>query len=173
MSHQRIPLPLFRKILFAGDFSKSSREAFRVACSLARDGATQLVVLHVVEIVHVAEQPVVYGELGLPIPITADYPAHHAALLGRLKELYAPDHPVEASFFLREGEAAEEILYVADAEGCDLIVMGTHGRSGLDRLLAGSVAESVMRKARCPVLSVRTPTTITEESPQRISVPMG
>jgi quercetin dioxygenase-like cupin family protein len=56
-----------------------------------------------------------------------------------------------------EGNAAEEILRLAERAGCDLIVMGTHGRTGLKRLLAGSVAEEVLRKAPCPVLAVRTP----------------
>jgi len=56
-----------------------------------------------------------------------------------------------------DGDAAEEILRVAEEVRCDLIVMGTHGRSGLGRLLMGSVAEQVMRKARCPVLTVKCP----------------
>jgi nucleotide-binding universal stress UspA family protein len=123
----------------------------------------------VVQLVHLAEQPLIYGELGLPIPITTEYPTHYAALLERLKGFYVPDHPVEASYLLLEGDAADEILRTADKEGCDLIVMGTHGRSGLDRLLAGSVAESVMRRAKCPVLTVRTPTTHAETLTQQQS----
>jgi quercetin dioxygenase-like cupin family protein len=56
-----------------------------------------------------------------------------------------------------EGNAPGEILRLAQALRCDLIVMGTHGRTGLDRLLTGSVAEEVLRKAICPVLVVRMP----------------
>jgi quercetin dioxygenase-like cupin family protein len=56
-----------------------------------------------------------------------------------------------------EGNAPCEILRLAQALNCDLIVMGTHGRTGLDRLLTGSVAEEVLRKAICPVLVVRMP----------------
>jgi quercetin dioxygenase-like cupin family protein len=56
-----------------------------------------------------------------------------------------------------EGDASVAILRLAQAAGCDLIVMGTHGRTGLGRLLAGSVAEEVLRKAACPVMAVKTP----------------
>jgi len=56
-----------------------------------------------------------------------------------------------------EGDVATEILRLAQETGSDLIVMGTHGRTGLARLLMGSVAEQVVRKAPCPVLTVKTP----------------
>jgi quercetin dioxygenase-like cupin family protein len=56
-----------------------------------------------------------------------------------------------------EGDASAEILALARALGCDLIVLGTHGRTGLSRFLAGSVAEEVLREASCPVLAVKTP----------------
>jgi nucleotide-binding universal stress UspA family protein len=58
---------------------------------------------------------------------------------------------------LVEGDAATVILQVATEIKCDLIVMGTHGRTGLSRLLMGSVAEQVVRNASCPVLTVKTP----------------
>jgi len=58
---------------------------------------------------------------------------------------------------LRQGDSAEEILSLAAELGCDLIVMGTHGRSGLGRLLMGSVAELVLAEADCPVLVVKSP----------------
>jgi nucleotide-binding universal stress UspA family protein len=56
-----------------------------------------------------------------------------------------------------EGDAVHEILTFAKENPCDLIVMGTHGRTGLGRFLMGSVAEGVVRKAPCPVLTVKTP----------------
>ena len=90
--------------------------------------------------------------------------------------LDGPDlnNPVETR--LRQGDAAEEILSSAEELGCDLIVMGTHGRSGLGRLLMGSVAESVLRKARCPVLTVKSPLSTTASAsgkspPSLIMVP--
>jgi nucleotide-binding universal stress UspA family protein len=58
---------------------------------------------------------------------------------------------------LQVGDAAEEIVRLAGKANCDLIVMGTHGRSGLGRLLMGSVAEKVLRKAPCPVVTVKQP----------------
>jgi nucleotide-binding universal stress UspA family protein len=58
---------------------------------------------------------------------------------------------------LSQGEAAAEILRTADEIGADLIVMGTHGRTGLSRLLIGNVAESVLPKADCPVMVVKAP----------------
>jgi hypothetical protein len=56
-----------------------------------------------------------------------------------------------------EGEASDEVLYVARNLKCDVIVLGTHGRTGLERLLSGTVAEAVLRKAPCPVMAARTP----------------
>ena len=55
------------------------------------------------------------------------------------------------------GYPAEEILAIAEAEGCDMIVMGTHGRKGIDRILFGSVAEKVVKSSKVPVLTVRPP----------------
>ena len=61
------------------------------------------------------------------------------------------------AYLVRDGDPAATILAAAAELGCDMIVMGTHGRSGLERLLTGSVAETVMRQARCPVLVLRSP----------------
>ena len=58
---------------------------------------------------------------------------------------------------MKEGDPATEILQFAQQIKCDLIVMGTHGRTGLGRLFLGSVAEQVLRKAPCAVLTVKTP----------------
>ena len=58
---------------------------------------------------------------------------------------------------LMEGEPGEAILRTATERHCDLIVMGTHGRTGLDRIIKGSVAEHVLRRAPCPVLTVKEP----------------
>lgn len=157
MPEPRRPLPLFRVILFAGDFSEGSQAAFEVASSLARDGSTKLIVLHVLELIELNQQPLIYGELGVPLPISASYPRHIEALRARMADLYAPSHPVEVDYLVIEGEPADEVLRVAEAESADLIVMGTHGRTGLDRLLAGSVAEAVMRRSSRPVLTVRVP----------------
>jgi quercetin dioxygenase-like cupin family protein len=67
------------------------------------------------------------------------------------------DPRIRVEHRLAEGNAAEEILRLGEAMHCDLIVMGSHGRTGLGRLLTGSVAEEVLRKAACPVMVVKTP----------------
>jgi quercetin dioxygenase-like cupin family protein len=72
-----------------------------------------------------------------------------------------------------EGICTTEILYLAQALPCDLIVMGSHGRTGLSRLLAGSVAEEVLRKATCPVMVVRTPLSPTQQSDGEASAKAG
>ncbi|MFO0958058.1 MAG: universal stress protein [Isosphaeraceae bacterium] len=157
MSESRRPLPLFRTILVAEDFSEGSRAAFEVASALARDGTTRLVVLHVLELIELNQHPLHYGELGVPMPITPGDPFNMDAIRNRMAALNIPDHPVDVDYLIREGEPADEILGIAESEGAELIVMGTHGRTGLDRLLAGSVAESVMRRSSRPVLTVRVP----------------
>jgi nucleotide-binding universal stress UspA family protein len=74
----------------------------------------------------------------------------------RLERLKPASDQVRVTHRLLRGDPAGEILKLADAETADLIVLGTHGRGGLGRLLMGSVAEAVLRKAPCPVLTVKT-----------------
>jgi nucleotide-binding universal stress UspA family protein len=146
---------IFRTILVAADLSESSREAFRVACSLAREDKTRVFVLSVLEPKYVPETPVSFGEQAVHYTLVARDPSEYASMKERLREVYAPDQPLDVEYQTTEGDAAEEILRSCDEMRCDLIVMGTHGRTGLWRLLAGSVAEAVLRRARCPVLALR------------------
>jgi len=132
-------------ILHPTDFSTHSDYAFRLACSLARDHGARLIVLHVMV------QPVAYGEAGAYAAIEDQKPA----LLADLRHLQAPDGNPAIEHRLMEGDPAAEIVCVATDTACDLIVMGTHGRRGIGRLLMGSVAENVMRHAPCPVLTVK------------------
>jgi nucleotide-binding universal stress UspA family protein len=133
-------------ILFPTDFSAYSDDAFEVARALAREFQARLVVLHVAP-----PMVVVFGEGVLP----AEPTPHPEALKERLQQVYTAEPPVRIEHRLTEGEAAPEILRMADEVGCDLIVMGTHGRTGLQRMVMGSVAEQVVRKAKCPVLTVK------------------
>jgi nucleotide-binding universal stress UspA family protein len=137
-------------ILVAADFSAPSEEAFRVARALARDYRARLVVLHV------ATPPpfVTPGELQRALQRPDGY---RGELEGRLRLVYAADSPAGVEYRVDDGDPAVEILGVAREAGCDLIAMGTHGRTGLSRLLMGSVAERVVRKASCPVLTVKIP----------------
>jgi nucleotide-binding universal stress UspA family protein len=137
-----------RTILHPTDFSPTSRAAFQVACALARDYAARLVVLHV------NAPQMIYGE-GYVLP--PDPEAVRKELEEELSRLRPPDPAIRVERLLKEGDAAWEILHVAREGRADLIVLGTHGRTGLGRLLMGSVAEAVLRKAPCPVLTVKAP----------------
>jgi nucleotide-binding universal stress UspA family protein len=135
-------------ILHPTDFSERSQYAFWLACSLARDYGARLIVLHVV-----VTPAVVYAEGVIP-PNPEEL---RAAAQVRLDQLQTPRADVRAERRLSEGDAVEETLRVAQEANADLIVMGTHGRTGLGRLLMGSVAEQVVRRALCPVLTVKAP----------------
>jgi nucleotide-binding universal stress UspA family protein len=138
-----------RTVLHPTDFSAYSKHAFGLACSLARDYGARLLVLHV------APPPVIVYSEGLAIP--PEPTQYKDQLLRQLRQVQAGDPKVQVEHRLVEGDAVAEILRAAGETKCDLIVMGTHGRTGLGRLLMGSVAERVMRKAACPVVTVKTP----------------
>jgi nucleotide-binding universal stress UspA family protein len=137
-----------RTVLHPTDFSESSDIAFRLACSLARDYGARLVLVH-------AAEPFVpiYGD-GVVIPPPD---VHKEPLREKLQQLLPRDPKVQVEHQLVEGDAATEILRLARETQSDVIVMGTHGRRGLARVLMGSVAEQVVRKAPCPVVTVKTP----------------
>jgi nucleotide-binding universal stress UspA family protein len=137
-----------RTILHPTDFSPRSEGARRLALSLARDHGARLLVLHVVR-----PPAVLYGEA---ISILAEG-AEKEVGWKALRDLPWPDTTVAVDLSLKEGDPAAEIVRLAQEAPADLIVMGTHGRSGLGRLLMGSVAEQVVRKAPCPVVTMKTP----------------
>lgn len=144
----------FHTILHPTDFSKHSDYALQVASSLARDYGARLIILHVL---HGAEPPAwLYDRMAGSSPWTDDC---HYALEERLRPLRESNPELGIDIRAVEGSPAVEILRVANEDGCDLIVMGTKGMTRLDRVLVGSVAEEVMRKAVCPVLSMRDPQT--------------
>ncbi|GIW80871.1 MAG: universal stress protein UspA [Gemmatales bacterium] len=132
-----------RTILCPMDFSAHSRAALSLAASLARDHDARLIV------VHVMPPPLAYDEVATPLP----YSFYEAKVRDELEGSGIDDVPVAIT--LVEGDPAGEILRVAEETSADLIVMGTHGRTGLSRALMGSVAETVLRKAGCPVLTVK------------------
>lgn len=134
-----------RTILHPTDFSESSGAGFSLASALARDYAARLIVLYVYPPpVNAAEEV----DRGRPDGIEED-------LVAKLHELKPHDAGVKVEYRADEGFPADEILAVAEEEGADLIVMGTHGRSGVRRAVMGSVAEAVNRKALAPVVTVR------------------
>lgn len=140
-------LPI-KTILHPTDFSERSGYAFQVACALARDYKARLVILHV------ALPPVVVYGAGIVPPEPAET---NAKLKEKLSHLKAPDASILVEHRLLEGDPVTEIIRTAQEAKSDLVVMGTHGWTGLSRLLMGSVAEGVVRKALCPVLTVKMP----------------
>jgi nucleotide-binding universal stress UspA family protein len=131
-------------ILYPTDFSPPAAAAFPLACALARDYGARLVVLHV-------HSPVVVGEVGIVVP---ESPEVIEALRKKLAAVKPADPAVPVEHCVDEGFPAEVILRVAREVSADLIVMGTHGRTGIRRVLMGSVAEEVLRRAPCPVMTV-------------------
>jgi nucleotide-binding universal stress UspA family protein len=141
-----------RRILCPVDFSDYSRRALDHAIAIARWYKSTVTALHVFSPAPVAAYgpgPVVFA----PIVLTA---ADHDQLLADTRAFIeaeaAPGVAIDA--VVREGNTAAEIVDEATTMRADLLVIGTHGRSGFERLVLGSVAEKVLRKARCPVLTV-------------------
>jgi nucleotide-binding universal stress UspA family protein len=138
-------MPQIARILVAVDFSPGSQQALDLAGEVARRFAAEVAVLHVDEALSVIP--------GSDLAETRRVAAEHA-LEDATAELRRKD--VRARPILRSGLATIEIVEAAHAEHADLVVLGTHGRTGLAHVLLGSVAERVVRTAPCPVLTVRT-----------------
>ena len=135
-----------KTILFPTDFSTASDAALVHAESLARQMNARLL------IVHVEEPPLAYGggELyyGLPEPSSE-------RILKMLEDVKPSDPSVPYTHRLTMGDPAGEVVRIAEDEGAEMIIIGTHGRTGMTRLLMGSVAEAIVRRAPCPVLVYR------------------
>lgn len=146
-------MKVFKRILHATDFSKASRPALAKAIALARQNRAPLLIAHAL-----APLVVPVGD-GFVSPGTYDAidrgAREHArkqlvALVQRVKEAGA-----RATALLLDGAPHEQVPRAARRNRVDLIVIGTHGRTGLSKVLLGSVAERVIRFATCPVLTVR------------------
>jgi nucleotide-binding universal stress UspA family protein len=145
-------VPATRKILFASDLSAASRPAFKVAMDLARALKADLLIVHSVAPVVPAEA--LYAPIADWDALTREIKSATQGALDQLAAL-ARRRRLRVQTSIASGYAAEEILRVARARRVYAIVMGTHGRSGLSRLLAGSVATRVVAEAPCPVVTVR------------------
>jgi nucleotide-binding universal stress UspA family protein len=142
-----------RQILHATDFSSASRPAFAKAIELAKGSRSPLLVLHVLN-------PMVpmIGDRPIDPPTYAQL--QQASRNSALKQLArwtarARAAGVRATALLMEGSEAGTITKVARSRHASMIVIGTHGRSGLERVLLGSVATRVVSQAPCPVMTVR------------------
>jgi nucleotide-binding universal stress UspA family protein len=134
------------KIIFATDFSHLSDEALQYAATLAKEADATLLIAHVEEL------PAIYGEgamyYGVPEP---DRKALEKMLVGVVPH----DPEIRCEHRLLFGDPADELVALAEREQADMIVMSTHGRTGLMRFLMGSVAERVVRRAPCPVFTFK------------------
>lgn len=141
----------FKKILVPIDFSSYSDQALNYAATISKKFNAQVILMHVIE--------------SLPYSVTDSLVLidHKRALETTARSLLdnwskkLREKKVAVTTFLVSGVAYHEIIKKARQEKVDLIVMGTHGRTGLEHLLLGSVAEKVLRLCACPVLTVRLP----------------
>jgi nucleotide-binding universal stress UspA family protein len=144
---------MFRRVLFGTDFSPASRPAFRRAVALARQFRGRLLIVHVIPSgMPVGAEgyvtPRIYQEMETAIRQSAQ------KQLDRLVA-QAKKAGVAVRGLLLSGAAPEAIALTARKERSDVVIVGTHGRTGLERLLAGSVASRIVGTAPCPVLTVR------------------
>lgn len=141
-----------RRILCASDFSPASRPAVKLATEMARAFDADLMLFHAYQ---VSAPMSAEGPLPPAVVDTVARDAHDQARrkLDALAES-TKGRRTRSSTLLAEGSPAEAIVTAAKRKRANLIVLGTRGRSGLGRMLMGSVAESVVRTAPCPVLTV-------------------
>jgi nucleotide-binding universal stress UspA family protein len=142
----------FKNILVPTEFSAHADEALRVAGDLAQRYDAAITIVH-------AYEPLAYS---VPDGFVLLNPQQHADVLTEFSKLLAAAKSTALAAGARkveseqlQGIAASEIVEHARAGGFDLIVMGTHGRTGISHALLGSVAERVLRRAPCPVLVVK------------------
>jgi nucleotide-binding universal stress UspA family protein len=146
-----------KQILFATDFSECSNEALKYASNLASDTGGRLWIVHVDELLDTTVPPIPSVEGGYFLEAAWDT-KRQDEVKSKLATVVPTVSNVKYDQRYLMGSPQKEILQFAGEEAVDLIVMGSHGRTGISRLLMGSVAEAVMRKALCPVLIVKQPT---------------
>jgi nucleotide-binding universal stress UspA family protein len=150
------------------DFSELSGVALEYGQALAERCGASLHVLHVVE------DPFLLGATSSEIYVP-DVPALRAELVTEAEAQLASLLPdgvrdrLRVTTAVQVGKAAAVIIEAAERQGCDLIVMGTHGRTGVAHLFLGSVAEKVVRTAPCPVVTIRSDTNAREAVPESTS----
>ncbi|CAI49004.1 UspA domain protein [Natronomonas pharaonis DSM 2160] len=146
---------MFETVLMPTDGSKPAEGAVETGAELAAEHGATVHALYAVE-------PMPLGKFTAgPEPASAEHgeildeqKSEAKQALERVTELCA-DHGVDVVDTIEYGKPSEEILDYVDTEGMDAVVMGTHGRSGAERLVMGSVAEKVVRKSPVPVLTIR------------------
>ena len=139
----------FERILYPTDFSESAENALQYVISLSKKYGSKIHVLHVVE-------PFTYtSDFG--IDYSAQYREMEVTAKRLIEEIVTSlkKSSLDAEGAVLSGEPFVEIIRYARQENADLIVMATHGRTGIEHMLLGSVAEKVVRKSPCPVLTIK------------------
>jgi nucleotide-binding universal stress UspA family protein len=141
-----------KKVLVPTDFSDSARHAFSYGVSFAREYKAELVLLHVVENLTVG-----YASDLFPVPMAEVFQEISGYAKTELAKLAAEakQKGVACSELVAQGKPSAEIIRYAAENQVDMIVLGTHGKGMLDQALFGSTTERVVRRAPCPVLTVR------------------
>jgi nucleotide-binding universal stress UspA family protein len=142
----------FKNILCPIDFSDTSTRALSYAAAIARWYESRLEVLHVAPAFHSGLTPATSARFDGDSP----FPVSHDDIVAEIRRAVDAAHGggLNVRALAQDGRAHELIVCRAQAQPADLLVMGTHGRSGVNRLLLGSVTEKVLRTAPCPVLTV-------------------
>ncbi len=143
---------ILKKILCPVDHSECSYLALKYAISLALKDKVKIYLMHVIDVRQYDTGIYMFGVMK---PGEIDISKIHADLLKSLPE--GTTDLIEVETIVVEGVPYNEIINTAKEIGADMIVIGTHGRTGLSHFTMGSVAEKVVRKAPCPVLTVRMP----------------
>lgn len=147
-------MPQISRIVVPIDFSEYSKKAFRYAIDFAQTFSAEMILVYVVEpIIYPADFS--FGQVALP---SMEREIQDRGL-EQLQALIQKEVPagINARSTIRTGKPFVEIIQVAKEEKADLIVIATHGHSGIEHVLFGSTAEKVVRKSPCPVLSIRSP----------------
>jgi len=144
-----------KRILFASDFSKASAKAFATAVTLAKATGAEMVILHVL-IPFMPLVPEQYMGGATLEQLNAKERRWSEQQLAKLTAR-AKSGGVRAAGLTVTGEPTEQIVRAARTKRADFVVLGTHGRTGLNRFFVGSVAQRVMASAPCPVVTVRGP----------------
>lgn len=146
--------PTIKKVLVPIDFSDYSKSALKYAVNFAKSFSAEIVLIYVVE-------PVIYppdfsmGQIAMP-SINAEWDVRAKEELQKLAISEIPGESVVKTI-IKTGKPFVEIIETAKEENVDLIIIATHGHSGVEHILFGSTAEKVVRKAPCPVLTLREP----------------
>ena len=145
-------MAIFKKILCPLDFSKHSNRALDIACELARDNQATLTIMHAYVI---PSYPLPEGYVLASSETVAEILSKTQQAMNEARAKAVANGVPNVEIVMSEGAPFSEIVRAAREHGSDLIVIATHGRTGLKHALLGSVTEKVVRKAPCAVLTIR------------------